>query len=536
MEITKFRISRPETETEDDLDLHKSQFTTRDGRGEEARTSFFYELPFSLCSHSKGVSSFVLFKFLQKTRCTCQPNMTAETASAELSRDATVEERDVRDIDSIMEGKQSKPVKQVIPLETEAMRMKQKCKDLKQKITEIEKQNQVRAIGVSRAKDSISRLRFEYSSLLELIEYKATQLPLPELKKIKPESISAESIESLTMEDIAQLLSKSPADLSNIKKILPNALGDLIAERQQQYINSASHGDSSSSSRNRRKRPLPTPSAASVRKKMRDPREPKRPTNAYLFFCDAERDRVKAEWAEAHPNEHIDLSKAMTEAWKKMSDENKRPYFEMYEKDKERYQKAIKEYAHIKEQELLEGSTPIPEKATLSVADAKPILKADSASASGSVEPETPASAAFDMDTPEGDISQLDDNMDETLEEAVDNVKKTVIEDEDAVADADIDENEDEGEDIDVDEEDEDEGRDDSVASINPLALPSEDGPTDLNSDLPEEEEEEVEEEDEGNPQTDLTDADNGDYEDEEANQSTTMKSDLDSFHDGSDA
>ena len=107
--------------------------------------------------------------------------MTAETASAELSRDATVEERDVRDIDSIMEGKQSKPVKQVIPLETEAMRMKQKCKDLKQKITEIEKQNQVRAIGVSRAKDSISRLRFEYSSLLELIEYKATQLPLPEL-------------------------------------------------------------------------------------------------------------------------------------------------------------------------------------------------------------------------------------------------------------------------------------------------------------------------------------------------------------------
>ena len=170
------------------------------------------------------------------------------------------------------------------------------------------------------------------------------------------------------------------------------------------------------------------------------------------------------------------------------------------------------------------------------MADAKPILKADSASASGSVEPETPASAAFDMDTPEGDISQLDDNMDETLEEAVDNVKKTVIEDEDAVADADIDENEDEGEDIDVDEEDEDEGRDDSVASINPLALPSEDGPTDLNSDLPEEEEEEVEDEDEGNPQTDLTDADNGDYEDEEANQSTTMKSDLDSFHDGSDA
>jgi hypothetical protein len=66
MEITEFRISRPETETEteDFLDLHKSQFTTRDGRGEEDRTAFFYELPFSLCSHSKGVSSFVLFKFL----------------------------------------------------------------------------------------------------------------------------------------------------------------------------------------------------------------------------------------------------------------------------------------------------------------------------------------------------------------------------------------------------------------------------------------------------------------------------------------
>lgn len=233
--------------------------------------------------------------------------------------------------------------------------MKQKCKDLKQKIADIEAQNQVRAIGVSRAKDSISRLRFEYSLLLEFLEKKSETLGFPDLKSFTPSDIDADSIESLSLEDITKLLSTTPLAISKIQNLLPNALGDLIAERHQQYINSSSATEAApaTNGRTRRKRGVANGSTASARKRIRDPREPKRPTNAYLFFCDSERDRVKAEWAENHPNEHIDLSRAMTDVWRKMSNDDKKPYFEMYEKDKERYHKAVEEFANIKEQERL---------------------------------------------------------------------------------------------------------------------------------------------------------------------------------------
>ena len=231
---------------------------------------------------------------------------------------------------------------------------------MKQKIADIEAQNQVRAIGVSRAKDSISRLRFEYSLLLEFLEKKSDTLGFPDLKSFTPSDIDAESIESLSLEDITKLLSTTPLAISNIQSLLPNALGDLISERHQQYINSSSATEAApaTNGRTRRKRGVANGSTASARKRARDPREPKRPTNAYLFFCDSERDRVKAEWAENHPNEHIDLSRAMTDVWRKMSNDDKKPYFEMYEKDKERYHKAVEEFATIKEQERLAATQP----------------------------------------------------------------------------------------------------------------------------------------------------------------------------------
>ncbi|GMM45953.1 Nhp10 protein [Pichia kluyveri] len=311
-------------------------------------------------------------------------------------RDETIE-NDSQFDDGFKDGNNSKNYKQITPFETEALRLKQKCKDLKQKIIDIEAQNQIRAIGVSRAKDSISRLRFEYSLLLEFIEQKSTTLGFPDLKKVKPTDINADSVQSLTLDDLSTLLAKTPLELSNIKKLLPNELGDLISQRQQQYIDSISSNEpTTSTGRNRRKRVVSTiANNPPAKKKVRDPREPKRPTNAYLFFCESQRESIKAEWAQNHPNEHLDLSKAMTEVWRNMKEAEKRPYFIMYEKDKERYQKAYEVFADLKEKERL---------ATMEELKSSVGGNDDIAS---SVEPENILSAASD-----GETSQIDSIID----------------------------------------------------------------------------------------------------------------------------
>lgn len=263
--------------------------------------------------------------------------------------------KDLKELDS----ERGKNPKQIIPYETEALRLKQKCKDLKQKIADLEAQNQVRAIGVSRVKDSISRSRFEYSLLLELLEKRSSTLPIPDLKNLGPKDIDADSVESFKTDDIVHLLTHTPLELLDIKNMFPNTLGDLLLERQKQYTKYKQAAIEDQGKSTRRKRGASNGVSGNSRKRIRDPREPKRPTNAYLFFCDSERERVKAEWAQNHPNEHIDLSKAMTDVWKTMSDEDKRPYFEKYEKDRARYQKAVEEFEIIKERERLAAESNV---------------------------------------------------------------------------------------------------------------------------------------------------------------------------------
>lgn len=348
----------------------------------------------------------------------------------------------------------------------------------------------MRAIGVSRAKDSISRLRFEYSLLLECLEKKNSTLSFPNLKEFTPADIDAESIESLSLDDITSLLASTPLELAEIKRKLPNLLGGLISERQQQFVNNSTKTttvNQPANSRSRRKRGVANGAAVSSKKRVRDPREPKRPTNAYLFFCDAERERVKSEWAQSHPEEHIDLSRAMTDVWRTMTDVDKKPYFEMYEKDKERYHKAVEQYATIKEQERLAESQG---------------NAANEPSASASVEPDadTPTDSGLDVETPvENDLSHSEnriDNYDGLKRKEGDHINSSGRITKEKLVERDEQENEEE----EHDDEDEAEDRDDSRMSINQGEtdqddIPdSEDPQAELNSDFPAAEEDDDEE------------------------------------------
>ncbi|EDK43900.1 hypothetical protein LELG_02079 [Lodderomyces elongisporus NRRL YB-4239] len=80
-------------------------------------------------------------------------------------------------------------------------------------------------------------------------------------------------------------------------------------------------------------------------KKPRDPDLPKRPSNAYLVFCEQEKERLKLDDPESK-----DLSRTMTEAWKSLSEEERRPYYKLYEDDRVRYQREMDEYNRKKEQ------------------------------------------------------------------------------------------------------------------------------------------------------------------------------------------
>ncbi|ODV82770.1 hypothetical protein CANARDRAFT_180910, partial [[Candida] arabinofermentans NRRL YB-2248] len=199
--------------------------------------------------------------------------------------------------------------------------LKQKCKDLKQKIIDVEGENEVTSIAVSRAKQAIKRLRFEYALLLESLEKKAADLSIPNIDKLTAEDIDAADIESIQLSDITHLLTKTPLSIAKVSMPVSTTAGPATTKRKR--------GGNANSLKKQR---------------MKDPDIPKRPTNAYLIFCEHEKNKVRKQIEEKDPDVPTDLSKAMTEAWKKLDDVARKPYYELYEQDRLRYQTEIKAY------------------------------------------------------------------------------------------------------------------------------------------------------------------------------------------------
>jgi hypothetical protein len=64
--------------------------------------------------------------------------------------------------------------------------------------------------------------------------------------------------------------------------------------------------------------------------------------NAYMFFAQANRDKVKGELGDgAKPTQ---VTKKLGELWKAASEKDKKPFEEQAAKDKERYEKAMADY------------------------------------------------------------------------------------------------------------------------------------------------------------------------------------------------
>lgn len=196
--------------------------------------------------------------------------------------------------------------------ESENLKFKQKCKDLKNRIGEIDENNQVITIAISRSKLAIKRLRLEYAILLERLERKSLA-SVADTTEAYSQQVASPELPSLKLNELNPISSgrRGKAGGARIK----------------------------------------------MRPKERDPKLPKRPTNSYLIFCELEKDKIKQRLDATSPPGYLyDMSKALTEAWKNLNEEDKKPYYKLYEEEKERYSKELKIYNDEKNKEAAEAA------------------------------------------------------------------------------------------------------------------------------------------------------------------------------------
>lgn len=169
--------------------------------------------------------------------------------------------------------------------ESEEQKFIGKIKDLKRRIVEVEQSNEIAMLAINRTKSSIRRARLEYSILLERLEAKALDLP-------------------------------EEFDIDVLSPPSPNY------DPQQQSPHKPKK----------------------ERKLIRDPKLPKRPTNAYLIFCEKEKVRLKNISSDNSLASVLDLGKVLVENWKNLPEEEKKKYHQLYEIDKERFKQQMAEY------------------------------------------------------------------------------------------------------------------------------------------------------------------------------------------------
>jgi len=173
----------------------------------------------------------------------------------------------------------------------------------------VDESNQIATLALSRTKAFIRRLRLEYVILLERLE------------------------------------NQSAGDKGTAVNISSSPPSPTLLTESLNYNNAKSYETQTArtSLTNKSTNTLPdAPSSGALR--LRDPELPKRPSNAYLIYCEIEKERVRQELEEDPTSAPNDLSKTLTEEWKNLDDESRKPYYKLYEDDRERYHREMSIY------------------------------------------------------------------------------------------------------------------------------------------------------------------------------------------------
>ncbi|CAO3673226.1 unnamed protein product [Rhizopus stolonifer] len=159
-----------------------------------------------------------------------------------------------------------------------------KCQAYKRKIREIEEENDQMTTQLAKARHHIKRLRIERVILLEEID------DLRQLRRTKKPTYESDSEMSVSESILSE------------PKVRKNAMQP---------------------------------------KKKRDPNAPKGPGNVFFLYCRMERDNIKDEV----PNESLgEVTRLLGQKWKALANEEKQKYYDIYKKEMEEYESAMKSY------------------------------------------------------------------------------------------------------------------------------------------------------------------------------------------------
>ncbi|CAO3634808.1 unnamed protein product [Mucor hiemalis] len=76
-------------------------------------------------------------------------------------------------------------------------------------------------------------------------------------------------------------------------------------------------------------------------RKKKDPNAPKGPGNVFFLYCRLERDKIKDE----HPTENLgEVTRLLGQKWKSLTKEEKTKYYDMYKRELQEYEEAMKTY------------------------------------------------------------------------------------------------------------------------------------------------------------------------------------------------
>ncbi|KAK9458202.1 hypothetical protein V1511DRAFT_508293 [Dipodascopsis uninucleata] len=215
---------------------------------------------------------------------------------------------------------------------SEELKYRQKCKDLKKRIREVEEQNDVLTLRLTRSKRAVQRMRLERAFLLEKLEERTF----------------------LKAEDSEGSPSPPPSPPRNHRHKRRDSDASLSAGESATtgFVAFNNSNNSKSHSQTGVNNSHHSGSAKKKSQPPRDPNAPKRPQNAYIIFCDHEKERVRAQLEQSMPGEAFDLTKAMAEAWRDLGDEGRKRFYDLYDAEKARYNREMEAY-------VAPGSVPI---------------------------------------------------------------------------------------------------------------------------------------------------------------------------------
>lgn len=193
---------------------------------------------------------------------------------------------------------------------------RQKCLDLKNRIIEVEGNNEIATLALSRTKAAIRRARLEYVILLERLEDRAVQIPN-----------GIGGFEEMASPPVPSVLDET------LKVGKPGLIKKTVKKQK------------------------PSPLASNPPIKVEPPRDsPKGPTDAFLTFCEAQKHSFRTD----PPLSAADLAKAMSEAWKNLNATDRLPYYKAFEDEKKRYAKEMETYNKKSEEENTETEDESP--------------------------------------------------------------------------------------------------------------------------------------------------------------------------------